>query len=119
MAAQTSAQAGQQPARWPSIRPGGRASGPGGPRCQILAAGAVAVLAGVAVLANANKQTALIWVGIIVLLIATVGLVGLTPVAPGQARVIQLFGKYRGTVRDPGRQWVSQCMPTRAGNNAS
>src|SRR6266571_2769851 len=32
---------------------------------------------------------------------------GLTPVTPGQARVIQLFGKYRGTVRDPGLQWVN------------
>ena len=34
-------------------------------------------------------------------------LVGLTPVVPGQARVIQLFGKYRGTIRDPGMQWVN------------
>ena len=34
-------------------------------------------------------------------------LAGLTPVVPGQARVIQLFGKYRGTVRDPGLQWVN------------
>ena len=27
--------------------------------------------------------------------------------APGQARVIQLFGKYRGTVRESGMQWVN------------
>jgi regulator of protease activity HflC (stomatin/prohibitin superfamily) len=26
---------------------------------------------------------------------------------PGEARVIQLFGKYRGTARDPGLQWVN------------
>jgi len=32
---------------------------------------------------------------------------GLTPVAPGQARVIQLFGRYAGTVRAPGLQWVN------------
>jgi regulator of protease activity HflC (stomatin/prohibitin superfamily) len=32
---------------------------------------------------------------------------GLTPVVPGQARVIQLFGKYRGTIREPGLQWVN------------
>jgi len=31
----------------------------------------------------------------------------LTPVVPGQARVIQLFGKYRGTIRNPGLQWVN------------
>jgi regulator of protease activity HflC (stomatin/prohibitin superfamily) len=42
-----------------------------------------------------------------VVIIATLGMAGLTPVAPGQARVIQLFGKYRGTVRDPGLQWVN------------
>jgi regulator of protease activity HflC (stomatin/prohibitin superfamily) len=70
------------------------------------------VLAGVAVTVYAGQQTggaktALIWVGIIVLIIAGFGLAGLTPVVPGQARVIQLFGKYRGTIRDPGLQWVN------------
>ena len=32
---------------------------------------------------------------------------GLTPVVPGRARVVQLFGKYRGTIREPGLQWVN------------
>ncbi|HEY1918854.1 MAG TPA: SPFH domain-containing protein [Streptosporangiaceae bacterium] len=32
---------------------------------------------------------------------------GLTPIAPGEARVIQLFGKYKGTTREPGLQWVN------------
>jgi SPFH domain / Band 7 family len=32
---------------------------------------------------------------------------GLTPVTPGHARVIQLFGRYRGTIRDSGLQWVN------------
>jgi hypothetical protein len=32
---------------------------------------------------------------------------GLTTVAPGEARVIQLFGKYNGTIREPGMQWVN------------
>jgi regulator of protease activity HflC (stomatin/prohibitin superfamily) len=32
---------------------------------------------------------------------------GLTQVAPGRARVVQLFGQYRGTIRDPGLQWVN------------
>ena len=54
-----------------------------------------------------DTRTALIWAGILVLIIAAQGLGGLTPVAPGEARVIQLFGKYRGTVRDPGMQWVN------------
>jgi regulator of protease activity HflC (stomatin/prohibitin superfamily) len=42
-----------------------------------------------------------------VLIIAGGALAGLTPVVPGQARVIQLFGKYRGTIREPGLQWVN------------
>jgi regulator of protease activity HflC (stomatin/prohibitin superfamily) len=78
----------------------------------VLVAGVVAVLAGVAVLVYAGQQTggaktALVWVGVIVLIIAGFVLAGLTPVVPGQARVIQLFGKYRGTIRDPGLQWVN------------
>jgi regulator of protease activity HflC (stomatin/prohibitin superfamily) len=41
------------------------------------------------------------------LIAASLLLAGLTPVVPGQARVIQLFGKYRGTTRTPGLQWVN------------
>jgi hypothetical protein len=77
-----------------------------------LVAGLAAVAGGVALLWHAHKQTggaatALVWAGIIVLFIAALLLAGLTPVVPGQARVIQLFGKYRGTIRDPGLQWVN------------
>ena len=77
-----------------------------------LAAGAAALAGGVALLWNAHQQTggtatALVWAGIIVLIIAGLLLAGLTPVVPGEARVIQLFGKYRGTIRDPGLQWVN------------
>ncbi len=32
---------------------------------------------------------------------------GLTAVVPGEARVLQLFGAYRGTVRTPGLRWVN------------
>jgi regulator of protease activity HflC (stomatin/prohibitin superfamily) len=78
----------------------------------VLVSAVVALLIGVAVLWYSGKQaggatTALVWVGILVLIIAALGLAGLTPVAPGQARVIQLFGKYRGTVRETGLQWVN------------
>ncbi len=34
-------------------------------------------------------------------------LAGLTPVAPGQARVVSLFGRYTGTVRETGLRWVN------------
>ena len=79
---------------------------------KVLAAGVAALLAAVAVLWYSGKQTGdtattLVWTGIIVLIIAALLLAGLTPVVPGQARVIQLFGKYRGTIRDPGLQWVN------------
>jgi regulator of protease activity HflC (stomatin/prohibitin superfamily) len=77
-----------------------------------LLSGIVVVVAGVVLLWLSGKQTgatatSLIWAGIIVLVIGALVLAGLTPVVPGQARVIQLFGKYRGTVRDPGLQWVN------------
>ena len=79
---------------------------------KVLVSGVVAVLAAAAVLWYSGRQTdgtktALIWAGVIVLIIAVPLLAGLTPVAPGQARVIQLFGKYRGTIREPGLQWVN------------
>jgi len=73
----------------------------------VLAGGVVAVAAGAAVLVNADKRAPLVWAGIVLLAAAGLGLAGLTPVAPGQARVLQLFGKYRGTVREPGLQWVN------------
>jgi SPFH domain / Band 7 family len=77
-----------------------------------LVAGAAAVAGGVALLWYSHKQTgdaatALAWAGAIVLIIAVLLVAGLTPVVPGHARVIQLFGKYRGTIRNPGLQWVN------------
>jgi regulator of protease activity HflC (stomatin/prohibitin superfamily) len=82
------------------------------PGIRVLVAGVVGALAAVALLWNGDKQTggtatALVWVGVIVLIAAMLLLAGLTPVVPGQARVIQLFGKYRGTTRDTGLQWVN------------
>jgi SPFH domain/Band 7 family protein len=44
----------------------------------------------------------------VLLMLAGVGvLVGLTPVAPGQARVVQLLGRYQGTIRTDGLRWVN------------
>jgi SPFH domain / Band 7 family len=79
---------------------------------KVLLSGLVVLAGGVAVLWYSHKQsgvtaTGLIWAGIFVLIIGASMLAGLTPVVPGQARVIQLFGKYRGTIRDPGLQWVN------------
>lgn len=43
----------------------------------------------------------------VVLLAGVLTLAGLTAVAPGQARVVALFGRYLGTVRTNGLQWVN------------
>jgi len=82
------------------------------PGIKVLVAGIVGVLAAVALLVFAGRhtggtRTALTWVGVVVLIASALPLGGLTPVVPGQARVIQLFGKYRGTTRDQGLQWVN------------
>jgi regulator of protease activity HflC (stomatin/prohibitin superfamily) len=79
---------------------------------RILVGGVAGVIAAVVVLVIASKQTggtqtALVWLGAIALTAAVPLLSGLTPVVPGEARVIQLFGKYRGTTRTPGLQWVN------------
>jgi hypothetical protein len=82
------------------------------PGIKVLVAGVVGLIVAVALLWNAHKQTggtatALTWLGVVVLIAAVLLLAGLTSVVPGQARVIQLFGKYRGTTRDQGLQWVN------------
>src|SRR5580700_434171 len=82
------------------------------PGIKVLVAGVAGVLAAIALLWNAHTQakgtaTTLDWAGAILLIAAVLLLAGLTPVVPGQARVIQLFGKYRGTARDTGLQWVN------------
>ena len=48
----------------------------------------------------------------VLIIAAVILLLGLTPVAPGRARVIALFGRYDGTVRTTGLRWVNP-MTTR------
>ena len=45
--------------------------------------------------------------GVLLLVLGAFGLRGLIAVGPGQARVVQLFGRYTGTVRAPGLHWVN------------
>jgi regulator of protease activity HflC (stomatin/prohibitin superfamily) len=49
----------------------------------------------------------LLGLGIALLIAAALTFAGLTPVAPGEARVVQLFGRYHGTLRDSGLHWVN------------
>jgi regulator of protease activity HflC (stomatin/prohibitin superfamily) len=82
------------------------------PGLRMLVLGIVLLLAGAALLVVASHQsrgaaTALILFGVLIFVASALALRGLTAVVPGQARVVQLFGKYRGTIRDSGLQWVN------------
>jgi regulator of protease activity HflC (stomatin/prohibitin superfamily) len=52
-------------------------------------------------------KAVLIVIGIVLVVVITIALRGITVVAPGRAHVVQLFGKYDGTIREPGMQWVN------------
>ncbi|MFI5793200.1 SPFH domain-containing protein [Streptomyces sp. NPDC051677] len=75
--------------------------------------GLVGLLAGGGMIATATAVTAtgvkavLIIGGILVALAAFLAMCGLNTVAPGEARVVQLFGRYRGTIREDGLRWVN------------
>ncbi|GAA2262982.1 MULTISPECIES: SPFH domain-containing protein [Streptomyces] len=71
-----------------------------------LLAGAGLIAAATSVHA-AGAQAALIIGGILVALAAFLAMCGLNMVAPGEARVVQLFGRYRGTIRQDGLRWVN------------
>jgi regulator of protease activity HflC (stomatin/prohibitin superfamily) len=85
-------------------------SAPGVP---VLAAGIALLLAGIALLllgialGGGVGPTALIVVGVLLLLAGELAVHGLTSVIAGEARAVQLFGRYRGTIRDPGLHWVN------------
>jgi regulator of protease activity HflC (stomatin/prohibitin superfamily) len=46
-------------------------------------------------------------IGVVLLVVSDLGFHGLTAVVPGEARVVQLFGSYHGTVRTAGLRWVN------------
>jgi regulator of protease activity HflC (stomatin/prohibitin superfamily) len=84
----------------------------GAPGLPMLALGLVPAGGGLAMLINARDtggaaRGALIALGILVFLAGVLTWRGLTAVAPGQARVVQLLGRYRGTIREPGLRWVN------------
>lgn len=62
----------------------------------VLVGGALAATAGVGGIA----------VGVVLALVVVVGLTGFTVINPNEARVIQFFGRYVGSVSQDGFQWV-------------
>jgi regulator of protease activity HflC (stomatin/prohibitin superfamily) len=84
------------------------------PGVRVLVAGIVLVLAGITLLIlglvlgpGGGGPKTLIALAVVAFIAANFTLRGLTPVVAGEARVIQLFGRYRGTVRDAGLHWVN------------
>ncbi|KJK51989.1 SPFH domain-containing protein [Streptomyces sp. NRRL F-4428] len=71
-----------------------------------LLAGAGLVVAGAAA-GTTGAKVALIAVGVLLGLGSVIAMSGLNTVAPGEARVVQLFGRYRGTIRTDGLRWVN------------
>ncbi|MFF4577455.1 SPFH domain-containing protein [Streptomyces sp. NPDC001373] len=69
-------------------------------------AGAGLIALGASAAATATKAT-LIPLGILLVLASAMAMSGLNTVAPGEARVVQLFGRYRGTIRTDGLRWVN------------
>ncbi|GAB2748327.1 hypothetical protein GCM10027174_23260 [Salinifilum aidingensis] len=75
----------------------------------VVAAAAMYVLGGLSLAASGGSAA-----GVVLLVAASAALVlgvvllaGLTAVAPGEARVLQLLGRYVGTLRTDGLQWVN------------
>ncbi|MFI0167798.1 SPFH domain-containing protein [Streptomyces sp. NPDC017095] len=69
--------------------------------------GAAALFAAAGAVSSSGVRGGCVAAGVVVLLAALIGLRGLNTVAPGEARVVQLFGRYRGTIRQDGLRWVN------------
>jgi regulator of protease activity HflC (stomatin/prohibitin superfamily) len=74
----------------------------------------IASAIGVIVLAGRLEIHALAWAGGVANAAAAFVLAGLFTVNPNQGRVLQLFGSYRGTAREPGLRWANPFYSKRA-----
>ena len=82
------------------------------PGVRVLVLGVVLLLAAVALFVvsiwgSGAGRIALIVAGALLLIAGELAVHGLTSVVAGEARVVQLFGRYRGTIRGPGLHWVN------------
>ncbi|WP_020119662.1 SPFH domain-containing protein [Streptomyces canus] len=69
--------------------------------------GLVGLLLAVFLFAASGESPGFAVGGVLVLIVALISLRGLNTVAPGEARVVQLFGRYKGTIRQDGLRWVN------------
>jgi len=72
----------------------------------VLIGGVAANIAGVVVIVTIGGAVGG-WTGAALCVLAAVAYLGLTAIKPGEVRVVQLFGGYRGTVRTTGLCWVN------------
>ncbi|MER7814763.1 SPFH domain-containing protein [Streptomyces sp. NPDC096153] len=75
--------------------------------------GGVALMVMGATAAATAAKVALFLCGTVLAVLSALSMCGLNMIAPGEARVVQLFGRYRGTVRTDGLRWVNP-LTTRA-----
>ncbi len=76
-----------------------------GPGIAVLIGSLAAFLTGI--LLARTGGVAEVWTAIGLFVLGTGGCIGLTAIKPGEVRVVQLFGGYRGTVRKTGLRWVN------------
>ena len=74
----------------------------------------VAAALGGAIWSASQDKQALAIVSSVILAVAAFLLAGLFTVSPNQGRVLQLFGAYRGTAREPGLRWANPFYTKRA-----
>jgi regulator of protease activity HflC (stomatin/prohibitin superfamily) len=72
----------------------------------VLTVALLAIVAGVILIAS-NGKPALPIIGIVLIVLALFSMKGLTTVAPGEARVVQLMGRYKGTIHADGLRWIN------------
>jgi regulator of protease activity HflC (stomatin/prohibitin superfamily) len=88
------------------------ASGIGTLLALLLAIGLTGV--GITVFGIGEQNGAVVAVGILLLIVELVCLGGLFVVNPNEGKVLQLFGRYVGTVRAPGLRWANPFYSKRA-----
>ncbi|WP_017973830.1 SPFH domain-containing protein [Actinopolyspora halophila] len=79
------------------------------PGLPMLGLGLVGLLGGIALmfLGGTTATWWLVAIGVIAAIGGVLTLVGLVAVSPGEARVLQFLGRYTGTLRTSGLQWVN------------
>ena len=101
------------PSQEPAAAPVAERAAWSAPGVQVLVPGVILLLAAVALLVlsafsgSGGGRIALIVLGMLLVIAGEFAVHGLTSVVAGEARAVQLFGRYRGTIREPGLHWVN------------